>query len=213
MSTYLFDFDGTLVDSMPYYVRAMLKILDEHGISYSDDIIRTITPLGTMGTAQYFADLGVDLTIEEIIHRMGEYAVEAYWYHIPAKEYVIDALRTLKARGDSLNVLTASPHITLDKCLERLGMWDLFDNVWSCDDFGTTKADPQIYRDAAERMGSSVSEVLFFDDNLGACTTAKDAGMTVCGVYDSSSKDDEGKIRDIADYYIKDFSEILELEW
>ena len=213
MKWYLFDFDGTLVDSMPSYVRAMLKILDEHQIPYGEDIIRTITPLGMMGTARYFAELGVDLTIEDIIRKMGEYAVEAYWYHIPAKEHVADALRALKAEGASLAILTASPHITLDRCLERLGLMQLFDHVWSSDDFNTTKADPQIYRDVATRLGCEVSEVLFFDDNLGACTTAKGAGMKVCGVYDESSEADEAEIRKVSDLYIKDFREILELEW
>ena len=40
--TYLFDFDGTLVDSMPRWIRKMLRILDEYGIAYGEDIIRTI---------------------------------------------------------------------------------------------------------------------------------------------------------------------------
>ena len=51
MKTYLFDFDGTLVDSMPSYTAAMLRILDEEGISYGPDIIKIITPLGLNGTA------------------------------------------------------------------------------------------------------------------------------------------------------------------
>ena len=63
---YLFDFDGTLVDSMPYWAGAMLDVLDTYGIKYSDDIIRIITPLGSLGTAEYFQKLGLDLTIEEI---------------------------------------------------------------------------------------------------------------------------------------------------
>ena len=51
INTYLFDFDGTLVDSMPTYISAMLKILDDHNIQYADDIVKTITPLGVLGTA------------------------------------------------------------------------------------------------------------------------------------------------------------------
>ena len=46
MKTYLFDFDGTLVDSMPTYVSVMLRILDENNIKYSSDIVKIITPLG-----------------------------------------------------------------------------------------------------------------------------------------------------------------------
>ena len=44
--TYLFDFDGTLVDSMPAYISVMLRILDENNIKYESDIIKIITPLG-----------------------------------------------------------------------------------------------------------------------------------------------------------------------
>ena len=145
MKTYLFDFDGTLVDSMPAYVTAMLRILDENNISYGDDIIKIITPLGMAGTADYYIGLGVPMSREALIRRMGEYMLDAYFYHIPAKNNVISVLQQLKAQGAGLNVLTASPHITLDACLKRLEIYDLFDNVWSCDDFNTTKADPEIY--------------------------------------------------------------------
>ena len=135
--------------------------------------------------------------------------LDAYFYHIPAKSNVISVLKALKARGASLNVLTASPHITLDACLKRLQMYDLFDNVWSCDDFATTKADPAIYHKAAERLGVCVDRVLFLDDNLNADQTAKLAGMQVCGVYDDSSKDNTDQIKAATDYFIYDFTELL----
>ena len=53
---YLFDFDGTLVDSMPTFISSMLRILDENGIQYDDSLIKTITPLGLDGTASYYID-------------------------------------------------------------------------------------------------------------------------------------------------------------
>lgn len=52
--TYLFDFDGTLVDSMPSFISVMLRILDENDIEYKNDIIKIITPLGYAGTACIF---------------------------------------------------------------------------------------------------------------------------------------------------------------
>ena len=151
MATYLFDFDGTLVDSMPTYVSAMLRILDDNNIPYGDDLVKTITPLGVLGTAQYYIKLGINLPIETIVEQMKIYLLDGYLHTIPAKPHVAEALRTLKARGDDLHVLTASPHVTLDPCLERVGLASLFDNIWSCDDFGTTKADPEIYKMAAAR--------------------------------------------------------------
>lgn len=212
ISTYLFDFDGTLVDSMPTYVSAMLKILDDNNISYGDDIVKIITPLGVNGTADYYIQqLGIPLSKESLISLMKQYMVDAYFHTIPAKDNVLQVLLELKNRGANLNVLTASPHITLDACLKRLKLWDLFDNVWSCDDFNTTKADPNIYVKAANRLGKSVEEVLFLDDNLNADTTAKAAGMVVCGVYDDSSAEYEEQIKTATDYYIHDFAELLSL--
>lgn len=206
--TYLFDFDGTLVDSMPIYAAMMLGILQENHVPHEPDIIKITTPLGYAKTAELFASMGLNLPVEEIIAIMNARAVEAYTYRVPAKAHVIEALKRLKARGDDLNVLTASPHAMLDPCLRRLGIYDLFTNVWSCDDFATTKADPQIYHMAALRIGKPVEEIWFLDDNPGADRTAKAAGMRVCGVYDDSSAEYEQEMRETCDAYIGDFSQI-----
>lgn len=207
--TYLFDFDGTLVDSMPTFVSVMLRILDEHGIKYGDDIVKIITPLGYHGTAEYYRTLGIDLPADKLVEIMNEYAEHEYVYNILAKDTVIETLNELKKRGYSLNVLTASPHIMLDPCLKRLGVWDLFDNVWSCDDFSTTKSNPKIYQLAAEKLGVKVEDVIFVDDNVNAVKTAKVAGMQSYGIYDDSSKDYEDEMRKVCDHYVKCLSELL----
>lgn len=209
MKTYLFDFDGTLVDSMPTYGALMLRILDENNIKYGDDILKIITPLGFIDTAKYFIGMGLDMEHSEIVALMKKYAIDAYTYDVQAKANVVETLRELKCRGCSLNVLTASPHDTLDPCLKRIGIYDIFDNVWSCNDFGTNKSDPNIYHEAARRIGVPVSDVLFLDDNLNADRTAKEAGMQVYGVYDPSSDEYTDEIKAVTDGYIYDFSELL----
>lgn len=207
---YLFDFDGTLVDSMPTFTALMLRILDEHNVEYDESIIKTITPLGYVGTARYFInEMGIDESEDVLISLMYKYATYAYKNDVPAKEYVIEALMALKESGASLNVLTASPHEMLDPCLERLGIYDVFDNVWSCEDFNTTKADPDIYIRAARLMGCKTKDVIFLDDNLGADKTAKAAGMKVYGVYDDSSADCIEEMKSLVDKYIYDFRELI----
>ena len=210
MKNYLFDFDGTLVDSMPTYVSVMLRILDENSIPYGKDIVKIITPLGYKGTAEYYVKMGLDKPVDDIVAKMNEYARYAYANDIGAKENVVETLKKLKESGCRLHVLTASPHTMLDPCLKRLGIFELFDNVWSCDDFNTTKANPEIYKMAAERIGAPVGEVIFLDDNYNADKTAKQAGMVVYGVYDDSSAEFEEEMRELTDRYIKNFSELLE---
>ena len=209
MKSYLFDFDGTLVDSMPTYARMMLNILEENGIDYPDDIIKIVTPLGYVDTAKYFINMGLNMEHAALVDLMNERALYEYTYNIPAKDGVIEALRELKARDCSLNVLTASPHTVLDPCLKRLGIFDIFDNVWSCNDFQTNKSNPEIYRMAAEKMGVDVSDVIFLDDNFNADKTAKSAGMTVYGVYDDSSAEYVEEMKAVTDKYVYNFRELL----
>ena len=212
IKAYLFDFDGTLVDSMPTFVACMLRILDENNIPYEADIIKVLTPLGVDGCVKHFISMGLAMPPEQIALKIKEYLMDAYLHSIPAKENVIPVLEKLKADGAKLNILTASPHITLDPCLKRLGMYDLFDNVWSCDDFATTKANPEIYRQVAIRLGERVEDILFLDDNLNADRTAKTAGMQVCGVYDDSSKEYISQMQAENDHYIFNFSELLMIQ-
>lgn len=209
--TYLFDFDGTLVDSMPIFVNVMKRILDENNIKYGSNLVKIITPLGYGGTAKYFKELGVAMPENEMLELMHKYAYEEYAHNIPAKDNVIRVLKELKGMGADLNILTASPHAVLDVCLKRLGIYDIFTNIWSCDDFKTTKANPDIYIMAAEKIGKPIEEVLFLDDNYNADKTARTAGMKVCGVYDESSKEYIEEMKTVCDYYIYDFLEIKNL--
>ena len=115
---YLFDLDGTLIDSMRQWSQKMLLILERENIPYPEDIIQKITPLGDVKTAEYFIRLGVKKSVEEILAAMDAYAEEEYAHKIPLKPYVREYLMHLQPRGASLYVLTASPHKLTEVCLK-----------------------------------------------------------------------------------------------
>ena len=207
---YIFDLDGTLVDSMPTGVGIVLGFLDEKGIPYPDDIVTTLTPLGYKGSAKYIADhLADDFTVESVYEYFKEQTLRAYGETIPLKAHVKETLETLKAQGYRLNVLTASPQLLTDICMKRLQVYDLFENVWSIEAFGMTKAEEGIYLEAAKRLGVEPNQCIMADDNLNVLKTAKRVGMATVGVYDASSKDVESEMRRIADKYVVDFAELM----
>ena len=212
MKTYLLDFDGTMVDSMPEFVWLMKKILDDNNVSYGDNLMKIITPLGYEGTAEYFSKIGVKGTKEEILNTINEYAFYVYKEKIPAKKNVISVLKELKARGVSLNILSASPKNLILICLERLGISGVFDNIWSSDDFNIPKNNPEIYLETSKKLEVEVRDVFFFDDNVNAAKAAKKAGMKVCGVYDDSSSEFTDELKQISDFFVYDFKEILEIK-
>ncbi len=204
--TYLFDFDGTLVDSMPFWSQKMINILEKSKVEYPDDIIKTIATLGDLGTAEYFREnLGVQFSIEEMFLMMDEYALPKYRDEIPLKEGVREYLAHLKENGCSLNILTASPHKMLDPCLKRLGVYDMFDNVWSSDDFNLSKVDPEIYHAVSRKLGVSENEIAFFDDNVGALSTAAQAGLYIVGVFDESAEAFNDRVKTVSDVYFATF--------
>jgi len=205
---YLFDFDGTLVDSMGHWAGAMLELLDKYGVKYPKDIISIITPLGTVKTYEYMLKLGLPLTSDEFKIEVNNILMPKYHKQINLKPFVKEKLIELKNSGKRLHVLTASPHIWLDECLKRNGIYDLFDNVWSGDDFPTNKSDPEIYRMVAQKIGANVEEIAFLDDNVNADKAAKTAGVYTIGVYDKTSEKDRELFDQICHAFINDFSEL-----
>ncbi len=210
MKDLVFDFDGTLVDSMPTWGGKMLRILNEAGVSYPENIIEIITPLGDLGAARYFMEhLGVKESETELLSKMDAYALPKYRDEILAKEGTREALSELRRRGHRLFVLTASPHRMLDPCLDRLGLAPLFEGIFSCDDFATTKANPEIYDRLCERIGSRKENLVFFDDNLGACKTAVKAGVRTVGVYDPSGKNFTEELKALCAGFVYTLTEAL----
>ena len=206
--TYIFDFDGTLVDSMPTFGDAMIQIFKQENLPLPKDFVKIITPLGYKGTAQYAIQCGYTKDADTFVANAAEAMVPAYLYDIPLKADVYEKLRQLHCEGHSLNVLTASPHVVLDPCLKRVGVYDLFDHIWSCEDFSLTKADVLLYEKVADALQESLENCIFLDDNIGSVSTAKKAGMTAVAVYDASSDDMVAEMKAIADRYIYSFAEL-----
>ncbi len=206
---YLFDFDGTLVDSMPTWAGAHIKALEDAGIPVPADFVETITPLGNYRASEYTISLGLDISLEDYLEQLSKYLYGEYTTRILLKPHVREVLEKLKGEGVAVHVLTASPHLYVDPCLKRLEVYDLFEKVWTIDDFGMTKAQPEIYQEAARRLEAEVGDCTMVDDNFTAISTAQKAGMQTLAVYDGTSANSEAALSELADRYIRDFDEVL----
>ncbi len=206
---FLFDLDGTLVDSMPVAVGIVLSLLDEKGIVYQKDIVKTLTPLGFYGISKYYAEsLGVPMTAEEIYRWFIEKLRVAYEKEILLKSTVKETLFALKERGARMCVLTGSPHSFADPCLKRNGVYSLFEKVWTTEDFSLLKSDARIYAEAAKRLGVDEKYFVVVDDGLNVLKTAREAGISTIGAYDSYSASEE-ELSQSADRWVYALAEIL----
>ena len=211
VKAYIFDLDGTLVDSMTNgWIKMLKDFLLVRGIDLSYELVKQVITLGLYGVAEDFKSrYNFTETVEEIVTEFRNALRVKYETVIPQKSNVRETLVLLKERGKSLNVLTASPHEFLDPAVKRLDLYGLFDNVWSIEDFPITKADPRIYQMAADRLGLRAEECVMVDDSIGAIKPAKQAGMKTIGVYDDFSSVYETEMRATADLYICNFKEML----
>ena len=205
----IFDFDGTLVDSMPTWSGVHIKMLKDHGIAVPDGFVETITPLGNLNASKYTISLGVDMPLDEYLDKISTILYFEYLNNIPLKNNVANFLNSAVNAGHSISVLTASPHLYVDECLQKLGVYNLFEKVWTIEDFNMTKAQPEIYIEAAKRLNAEIYDCVFFDDNYTALITAREAGMITVGVYDDTSKSSAEKIKEATNYYLNEYPEEL----
>lgn len=188
---YIFDLDGTLVDSMPYFSRGILSIADDAGIKYTDELIKILTPLGYVGGAEYYIqNYGLNESVDSICERVRNRLLPEYQNNIPLKPGVKKYLERIHASGGKLFVLTASPYIMAEASLRNNGVAHLFEKIWSVEDFKLTKSDTRLFFKVAETLGCQPDDIHYFDDSLIACGNAKKAGYDVYAVYDSQSDEE-----------------------
>ena len=207
---YVFDLDGTLVDSMPYFTRGILSVADEWGIKYTGELIKILTPLGSRGRAEYYInELGVDEPVDDLVKKFENRLYKEYSTNIKPKAGVGEYLTSLHSEGARLFVLTASPHLVTDVCLRVNGLYDLFEQIWSVDDFGLKKDGTELFFKVTQKIGCLPSDVQYFDDSLIALTNAGKAGYRTYGVFDNHSQEDLCRMRSIAQETVMTFEDLL----
>ena len=206
---YVFDLDGTLVDSMSYFAKGILSIADEYGVDADrEELLKILTPLGYTRGAEYYVNvLGVRESTDVIFDKIQDRLIYEYSNNIVTKPYVKEYLRRLHGEGNRLFVLTASPHSVTDVCLKHNGVYELFERIWSVDDFGLSKSGTELFFRVAKEIGCEMGDVHYFDDSLIALENAGKAGYKTYGVYDRQTDAELERMRTtLADTVVMDFS-------
>lgn len=207
-NTYFFDFDGTLVDSMPYWYRCDEEYLILKGIKPEPNIHEILWPFSVYETATYYHEhYGVDKDPKDIVDEIYEIMGEHYAKDIDFRPGVKDVILDLKKKGNKVGILTLTAESVVRKSLIKEGLnEDVFDLIITTMDTGMSKKEPEIYNVAMQKLGSKPEETVMVEDSLYALKVAKKIGLTTVGVYENMSKDNWCKIKEVADYAIEDFS-------
>ena len=131
---------------------------------------------------------------------------EEYRSRVPMKPGADQLLSLLAARNIPCCIATASEAFQAQAAMERLGLWQHFCFAISCVQYGG-KTRPDIYLEAARRLGAAPAETVVFEDALHAARTAHEAGFRVCGVWDASAEEDQAALRALVDWYVRDLGD------
>jgi beta-phosphoglucomutase family hydrolase len=173
---YLFDCDGTIVDSMPLHYVAWRKVLAEWGCEFGEELFYS---WGGMPVAEIIAALnvrsGLAMPVDEVMRRKEK----MYYEILPKLKAVPEVLEHIHMSHGKIPfaVVSGSTRDSVTRSLETLGILDKFETLVCAGDYTKSKPDPEPFLIAAERLGVKPEDCLVFEDTEMGIQAATAAGM------------------------------------
>lgn len=201
----IFDFDGTLFDSMFIWDEIGERYLRSLGKEPNPSMREAVRTLSLYQAACYLRrEYDLPLSTEGIMKGINQMIEHFYLSEILPKPGVCEFLEHMKKAGISMCIATASERYQIEAALKRCGMSQYFDAIFTCSEIGHGKEEPFIFRQAMEACGAERNTTVVFEDAFHAALTARRDGFSVIAVYDESEKYQE-EIRRLADCYLVNF--------
>lgn len=176
---YIFDCDGTLIDSMPVHYRAWVATLEEHGVNgvLSEDDFYS---LGGVPTDRLVEILNEKHGLELDPAALGDAKEETYLRllpHVEPIEPVVKFARDLAAAGRRLAVASGGGRVIVDRALYESGLTEIFPVVVTPEDVAHGKPAPDLFLRAAELLDVEPTDCLVLEDAVLGKQAAIAAGM------------------------------------
>ena len=206
----IFDLDGTLVDSMWMWPEIDKEYLGRFGIEYDDNLKNEIDGISFHETAVYFKNkFGISDSIEKICKDWEDMAYDKYKNEVKEKRGCQKFLEQLKSKGIKMGIATSNNRSMVDVVLESLGMKNFFEVITTSDEVKKGKPAPDVYLTTAKLLNVEPKHCLVFEDVVAGIIAGKSAGMKVCAVEDDFTREVRQRKKELSDYYIDDYSELL----
>lgn len=207
----IFDLDGTLVDSMWMWRDIDIEYLGRFGISVPHGLQADIEGMSFSETAVYFKErFHIPDSLEKIKRDWNQMAWDKYTFQVPLKEGVSEFIEQCRCRGISLGIATSNSRELVENIIAVHGLNDDFSCIMTGCDVKRGKPSPEIYLAVAQALQVPPEDCLVFEDIVPGIQAGKSAGMEVCAVEDAYSLYQTEEKKTLADYYIKDYREILQ---
>lgn len=227
-SAIIFDLDGVLADSEPWWNQIDSKLLSEYGATYHGQHHQDVVGVSYRIAVDFYRKtFGINAPAEQMMKRRGEIAAEFFADRVglfPGTKEVLEELRQIivgrlcqtpisgvsqKRPADHLRLglATSSVGSSARPFLDRHQLTKFFDVVVTGDEVERGKPAPDIYLCAADKMKLSPNECLVVEDALAGIAAAKAAKMRVAAIPDRRFVD-PAKYENQADYILNSLKEL-----
>jgi len=178
----IFDLDGVLIDSEQVWDTAREQLTKELGGRWHEGAQRDMMGMSSLEWSRYMHDeLGIDLPPHEISDEVVRRLERLYRERLPLLSGAREAVERLAARWP-LGLATSSNRELIELALELLGVRELFQATVSSEEVPRGKPAPDVYLEAARRLGVDPARAAAIEDSHNGIRSAKAAGMRVIAI-------------------------------
>lgn len=178
----LFDMDGTLIDSEPYWLASEQALAAEHNGNWTHEDGLSVVGMSLDDSSKVFRDRArVDLEPSEIVTRLTADVQSQLQKVIPWRPGAKELLLDLRNHGVKTALVTMSLRRMAQQVVDAIE-FDAFDVIVAGDDVLRGKPHPEPYLKAAEQLGFSPEHCIAFEDSISGITSAEAAGTIAIGI-------------------------------
>ena len=204
----IFDFDGTLADTAHIWNDVDRTFLGRRNLAVPADYPERLAALGFEEGARYTIDrFSLDETVDEIMAEWTELSQEIYQHKVRLRPGVLHYIEALSDAGVPVALATTNLEEVLSQ-MEHISVKTLFDACVFGPDVARGKDHPDIYHEAARRLGVEASDCIVFEDNASAARSARESGAICCGVRAQDPHQNVERLREESDLWLDDWRDI-----
>ena len=207
----IFDLDGTLVDSMWIWPAVDIEYFQKYNLDVPEGFYEEMEGKSYSELAVLFYETFTTLncTIDDIKQEWYDMSYEKYIHEVPLKPGVFEMITELKKNGMKFGIATSNSRELVDAVLQALHVEHLFDSVRTACEVEHGKPSPDVYLLVASDLKTDACKCLVFEDIPKGIMAGKNAGMRVCAIDDDTSRKQNPQKKQLADYFITDYNDII----
>lgn len=177
----LWDMDGTIVDTEPYWMVAEQALVGSFGGTWTHEDGLRLVGNGLDDSARILQEAGVDLPVAEIVDRLTDRVMEQILVEVPWRPGARELLREVREAGIPTALVTMSLGRMAHQVAEAVP-FAAFDRVVAGDDVVHGKPHPEAYLTAAAQLGVDIRDCVAIEDSAPGVASAAASGATAIAV-------------------------------